>query len=57
MLSSRLLVASYLESWGYQPVEAKNGKEALGILSQDMPPRIVIADWLMPVMTGVDLGA
>ena len=42
-----LLVKDYLEFRGYEVVTADNGKEALQLLSQDLPDMIV-CDIMMP---------
>ncbi|MCX7726304.1 MAG: response regulator [Chitinispirillaceae bacterium] len=36
-------------------VEASNGKEALDVLAANMPIDIVLLDWNMPEMTGIEL--
>jgi putative two-component system response regulator len=43
-----------LEKAGYQTVTARDGRRAIDIISRG-EVRIVIADWLMPVMDGLDL--
>lgn len=40
-------------SLGYEVAEAENGKEALARCAQDMPG-LIIVDWDMPVMTGIE---
>ncbi len=53
-LFSRRFLQKTLESWGYQVVVAKDGAEALAfILEHDI--RLVLADWMMPVMDGETL--
>jgi two-component system, chemotaxis family, chemotaxis protein CheY len=42
-----------LESVGYQVTEAENGQEALARCKADMPD-LVILDWEMPVMSGIE---
>lgn len=42
-----------LESCGYQVSEAENGEEALARCRADMPD-LVLLDWDMPVMTGIE---
>jgi DNA-binding NarL/FixJ family response regulator len=49
-----LLVKDYLEFRGYEVVTADNGKEALQLLSQDLPDMIV-CDIMMPEMDGYGL--
>jgi CheY-like chemotaxis protein len=51
---SRRLLQNYLEKWGYQVVVAENGRRAWEIF-QDGDFRMVISDWLMPEMDGLDL--
>lgn len=43
-----------LETHGHQTVLAENGEEALEILKQDTI-QVVISDWNMPVMDGIEL--
>jgi signal transduction histidine kinase len=47
--------AALLEDLGHRVVEAHSGKEALGILESGLKPDVVITDYAMPGMTGVDL--
>ncbi len=47
--------AALLEDLGHRVVEAHSGKEALGILENGLKPDVVITDYAMPGMTGVDL--
>jgi two-component system chemotaxis response regulator CheY len=42
-----------VESLGYQVTEAENGEEALARCKAAMPD-LVLLDWDMPVMTGID---
>ncbi|WP_373541763.1 response regulator transcription factor [Chamaesiphon sp.] len=49
-----LLVRDYLEFRGYEVLTADNGKEALHLLSQDLPDMIV-CDIMMPEMDGYAL--
>ncbi|MGF1600420.1 MAG: response regulator transcription factor [Thermosynechococcaceae cyanobacterium] len=46
-----LLVKDYLELRGYEVVTAKNGREALRVLEQDLPS-LIICDVMMPEMDG-----
>ncbi len=59
MLSIRDLVRSQLRTMGYNDVlEAPDGAEALRILEsrsqQGSPIGLVISDWNMPIMTGLE---
>jgi sigma-B regulation protein RsbU (phosphoserine phosphatase) len=50
----RFRLAAMLKKLGYQVSEACNGKEALEQLRQQ-PVAVVLSDWVMPEMTGIDL--
>jgi sigma-B regulation protein RsbU (phosphoserine phosphatase) len=50
----RTIPALFLRKWGYQVVEAADGQQALDILDRE-PIGLVISDWVMPNVTGVDL--
>ena len=49
------LLCKYLTQWGYDIVTASNGIEALNVIKGKRPPQIVILDWLMPGMDGVEV--
>ncbi|MGE0824345.1 MAG: PP2C family protein-serine/threonine phosphatase [Candidatus Binatia bacterium] len=51
---SRRLLRDYLERWGHEVVAAHNGAEAWDLFAAgDFP--IVISDWIMPELDGVEL--
>jgi two-component system cell cycle response regulator len=41
--------------WGYRVLTARNGLEALRILEERRPVQLVVADWMMPEMDGLEL--
>jgi DNA-binding response OmpR family regulator len=50
----RILVADRLEARGFEVARAANGEEALAVLDvQDIP--VMLVDWSMPVMNGLEL--
>ena len=51
---SRKILVQALHRLGYETAEAADGNEALSILAKD-PVRVVVSDWLMPGMDGLDL--
>lgn len=51
----RALLEQWLESWGYEVVLADDGARAWEILQQDKPPELLIIDWLMPELDGLEL--
>jgi len=52
---SRWLLESSLRRWGYDVVVAHDGDEAWRILQQPNAPQLVVFDWLMPGLDGVQL--
>jgi diguanylate cyclase (GGDEF)-like protein len=51
---AELLVAWLRDVCGYTVMTAKNGQEALAV-AMNYLPHVVISDWLMPVMDGLEL--
>ncbi len=52
---TELLLKSTLEKWGFDPTDVQDGQEALKLLRTAEEPRIVLLDWLMPGMDGIDI--
>ncbi len=52
---TRIKMLRMIEKWGYEVIEADNGKAALDILTSPDPPRIALLDWIMPEMEGVQV--
>lgn len=52
--STRQFMQAILASAGHQVVAANNGKEALS-LAMEFNPQLIVADWVMPEMDGIDL--
>ncbi len=52
--ASVALVKKYLTDAGYDVLTATNGSEAMRVLLTE-GPSIIIADWMMPVMDGIEL--
>ncbi len=52
---SRTLLERVLSSWGYEVVVTCNGEEAWGQLQLDEAPSIVILDWMMPDLDGLEV--
>ena len=51
---SRRLLQSYLQKWGHEVVVTTDGLQAWQMFEQGEFP-LVITDWMMPEMDGVDL--
>jgi two-component system chemotaxis response regulator CheY len=50
----RMILTEYLRKMDIQVVEATNGREGLERLKEMAPPDLVLVDWNMPVMSGID---
>jgi two-component system, NtrC family, sensor kinase len=51
---SRKLLQSYLQKWGCEVTSAENGEQAWSFFQRDEFP-VVITDWMMPELDGVEL--
>ncbi|MCW7752905.1 response regulator [Desulfobotulus sp. H1] len=54
-LTSCTILDLTLTKWGYSPVMAENGEIAWQILQQPDSPRMLILDWMMPRLNGIDV--
>ena len=54
-VTSRLVLSGVLRKHGHEVVETVNGLEAWEILKQPDAPKLVILDWVMPGLAGVDV--
>lgn len=52
--ATRLLLKKTLQTEGYRVTVARNGEEGLE-LAQKLHPDLIICDWMMPVMDGLEL--
>jgi len=50
----RRVLSSLIGELGYETEQAENGQEALEVLEQIGPVDLVLVDWNMPVMNGVE---
>jgi two-component system chemotaxis response regulator CheY len=50
----RMILCEYLRKMDIQVVEAADGRQALERLKEMSPPDLVLVDWNMPVMNGID---
>ncbi|MBV8513667.1 MAG: response regulator [Acidobacteria bacterium] len=50
----RMILCGYLRAMNIQVIEAVNGQQALELLGESFPVDLVLVDWDMPVMNGVD---
>ena len=52
--TTRAFPVLFLRKWGYEVIEAADGEQALAILDRE-PISLVITDWVMPNLSGVEL--
>jgi len=51
----RKLIGDYLRSWGFGVTLAENGSAAWRILQQPDSPKLVLLDWVLPDLDGIEL--
>jgi two-component system cell cycle response regulator len=54
-LTARTILVGVLKKWGYDPVTVKDGQAAWDALQQSDSPRLLILDWMMPGMDGLEV--
>ncbi|MDX8393111.1 MAG: response regulator [Mariprofundales bacterium] len=54
-LTRRMLAKTIGNENKYKPILCADGEEAWKIMQQKNPPRVLLLDWLMPGMTGLEL--
>lgn len=54
-LTYRSLLKDLLAKWDFDVLLASDGLDAMNILDQENPPRLVILDWDMPNMSGLEV--
>lgn len=53
--TSRCMLSALLKKIGYEPMEVSNGLEAWEMLRNPDAPRLVLLDWVMPGMDGLEV--
>jgi len=46
---------NFLHKWGYEPIKAATGQEALGLLEKNHDIHLAIIDWNLPDQTGLEI--
>jgi CheY-like chemotaxis protein len=52
---SRKMVAAVLENKGYEVIQAADGEEAWSVMQRSDAPKMLVLDWNMPKMDGLEL--
>jgi CheY-like chemotaxis protein len=53
--TSLRVLETFLGRWGYEVVSARDGIEAWELLERPDAPRLVVLDWMMPGMEGLEI--
>lgn len=53
--TSRMILSAVCAEWGYNVVAVEDGLAAWNILQQEDAPRLMVVDWEMPNMNGIEL--
>jgi len=51
----RRILESWLEQWGFPTIFAKDGEQAWDLLQQEPQAQLLIVDWVMPKVDGIEL--
>ncbi|RVU32390.1 PP2C family protein-serine/threonine phosphatase [Neptunomonas marina] len=54
-ITSQTMLCELVADWGFEPVPANNGEDAWDLLTAPDAPRLVLLDWEMPKLLGVQL--
>ncbi len=52
---SRMMLLAITKEWGYEVIMAEDGAEAWQILQQEDAPQLILLDWEMPKMDGIEV--
>ena len=54
-ITSRAMLEAVTRKWGYEPICVEDGESAWEIMQHDEHPTLLLFDWEMPNLSGVDL--
>ena len=52
---SRAILSAITKEWGYEVILAEDGEQAWQIMQQDDAPQLLLLDWEMPKMNGIEV--
>ena len=52
---ARELLAAYLDHWGHEVIACEDGAQAWAALQESTAPRLLLLDWMMPELDGLEL--
>lgn len=53
--TTRTMLAAITEKWGYEPITVEDGEAAWQVLLENDPPLLLLLDWEMPLLNGLQL--
>lgn len=53
--ASRMVLTAVLSKWGHEVVPTRDGAQAWEALTTTDPPSLVILDWIMPGLSGIEV--
>ncbi|RLA05841.1 MAG: hypothetical protein DRQ47_00105 [Gammaproteobacteria bacterium] len=54
-VTSQMILETVTREWGYDPIIAEDGEVAWQIMQQEQAPQLLLLDWEMPNLSGIDL--
>ncbi len=54
-MTQRIMLQSITGKWGFTPILAENGEQALEVLGKDNSPHLLLLDWEMPGIDGIEV--
>jgi phosphoserine phosphatase RsbU/P len=54
-LTSRFMLSALLKKWGFDPIVTEDGARAWEEIQKPDAPKLIILDWSMPVMDGLEV--
>ena len=54
-LTSRTMLTVVTQSWDYEPIAVEDGAAAWEVLQNEDAPRLLLLDWEMPELDGIEL--
>lgn len=52
---SRMMLSAVTKEWGYEVIVTENGEEAWEEMQKQNAPRLLLLDWEMPIMNGIEV--
>ena len=53
--TSRTMLVAIAGKWGYEPIAVEDGEAAWKVLQEEDPPQLLLLDWEMPSINGLEL--